>query len=104
MTETTERLEAIARAYINDGHFRPEEVELDSASIPRLTKFDGNPIRFLPKMFDGDWEVRGVHPVEGQGRVLRVIVDSTDMVRVILRQGPRLFIYTAVPLEEDQEC
>ena len=99
MTNAIQVLDCIVEEFVLRGHFRPVEVDLDAMETRLLVRFNGNPMRFLPKIFDGDWELLGVHPQPGSARVLRVVRDAQEVPRVILRQGPGLFIYTGVPLE-----
>ena len=102
MTTAEQQLQSAASMFREFGSVPPTEVVLDQESVPQLVKFSGNPVRFLPKMFDGDWEVLGVHPTVGPARILRVLSDRHNLTRVIVRQGPSLFIFTAPGASEDE--
>jgi hypothetical protein len=93
---TTEALDAIASSFRDSGIFQPQDVEVDLGCAKKIVKYRGNPVRFLPKMFDGDWEEWGNHPAIGTARVLRVVTGLDGLTRVILRQGRALFVYTYV--------
>lgn len=100
MNETIAQLDDLIEMFLDRGSFKPVELHVDQAAARCLVRFRGNPNRFLPKMFDDNWEIFGVHPEEGLARVLRIVIDRKDIPRVILRQGSALYIYTGIPLDD----
>lgn len=91
-----DKLDAIALAYLRGNDFRPQFVEVGDEDVRRFVKLSGNPNRFLPKMFEDDWEVYGFHPNPGTVRVLRVVVDTSGVARLIARQGRGLYVYSFI--------
>lgn len=96
MSPAIEFLDEVIQNFLANSFFRPVEINLDTTAALALVRLEGNPDRFLPKIFDGDWARPGSHPRPASARVLRVIVDRMGIPRVIVRQGPALFVYTGL--------
>lgn len=91
-----DQLQAAIEEFELGGSIKPFEVEIEDSTRAQIVRFRGNPQRFVPRIFDGDWADRGKHPNPGSARVLRVMRGGDSVARAILRQGPHLYVYPMI--------
>jgi hypothetical protein len=73
--------------------FKVTEVMLTEADCQEMVAIRGNPSRFHPSLFEGDWAKASDHPTPGAIRILRVMAGRDGITRVIGRQGNTLYAF-----------
>ena len=79
--------------YDQSGKFTSKMLLIDEDLAKKFVMFRANPVRFLPRNFDGDWARPDKHPSPGEVRLLRVMRGHDKVIRVIVRQERGLFAY-----------
>ncbi len=86
-------LQSIIDKFVNEGKFTAQELELNKELAAKFVQFRQDPVRFLPKIFTGNWAHPERHPAEGNIRLLRVLRGNDGVVRAIGRQPGGIFAY-----------
>lgn len=72
--------------------FSATEIEIPADEVRFWVRIVGNPIRFVPAVFVGNWADETKHPSSGKHRVIS-IVECEDVTRAVIREGKFLFAY-----------
>lgn len=88
-----DHLKRLIGEFDESGVMRPLDITIDDDSLAHFAKMRGNPQRFLPSIFDGDWSQIDSHPAPGTARLLRILTDNQGVSRAIVRQGRVLYVY-----------
>ena len=83
----------IIKDFIDGEHFMPKEIKLDPEDANKWVRLKNEPQKFEPKIFDGEWAIPNLHPVEGNIRALRIVTSEDGVTRIIGRQKKYLFVY-----------
>jgi len=84
-------VQSLIADHLKDSPFTVQEITISEKDVDSWVRFQVNPQRFLPKIFDGNWAFPDQHPRVGTIRVLRVITGSDEVTRVIGRQADKIF-------------
>lgn len=92
-TTPESQVREIISDYAQSGKFTSKILLIDEDLAEKFVMFRTNPVRFLPRNFDGDWARPDKHPSPGEARLLRVMRGHDMVIRVIVRQERGLFAY-----------
>jgi len=85
------RVAQIIQRFETDGLFQAATIVLGADDCEAWVEFTFDPPRFRPRIFEGEWAWADRHPDAGELRLLRAMAGTDGVVRVIGRQGKRLF-------------
>lgn len=81
----------LIETYVHTGKFSVQEFIIAPENVSEWVKIRGNPDRFLPKLFDGDWADLNQSPKPGPIKLIRIIPGNDGVHRLIGRQGKNLY-------------
>jgi hypothetical protein len=88
-----EELDQKLSEYDQDGTFLPFEFKVTEETRSIWVRMKKDPVRFEPKIFDGEWAFNNLHPENGNLRVVRAIRGKDEISRVVARQGKYIYAY-----------
>lgn len=71
--------------------FRVREIDVSAERAAAWVQVKGNPVRFVPEVFSGDWAIPDRHPSPGVYRVLSVVECDDELARAVIRDGRHLY-------------
>ena len=85
----------VVKQFIKDfettGKFTAQEIILTEEMTKQWVRFQRDPQRFLPKIFDGNWARPDHHPDSGNIKLLRIVQGNDGISRLIGRQADFIF-------------